>query len=351
MSSIRSSIDTVIAGLGRAGWDIHWKQLLKNHPDFRVVGVIEPAAARREEAEAEIGCRTYPSFDTFLADPVGALVVLATPSGGHGPEALTCLDRGLHVAVEKPMCQGMGEADEMIALARARNRVLTCFHPYRFDPTFKAIRAVVRSGRLGRLVEIKCHRTGFFRRNDWVMRKARGGGLHNVWGAHAVDQCLQLAAGPVRDIFSDLQCTVTPGDADDHVKILMRCESGVVIDVEISNCIVMLQPDWILSGTYGGLIADSEGIRVQSFDPRRTPPISLQDGPAVDRRYDNDDVVPWQKETIQPASGRGWVEFYYNLAAAIREGSPLVITPESARDTVAVLETCRQQNPAIWNGI
>lgn len=348
MASTPPPITTVIAGLGRAGWDIHWRQLLKEHSAYRVVGVIEPLAARRVEAEAEIGCRTFASFDDFLADPVGELIVLATPSGGHGPEALACLERGLHVAVDKPMCQSVAEADAMIALARAQQRVLTCFHPYRFDPTFRALCDVVRSGRLGRLVEIKCHRTGFFRRNDWVMRKARGGGLHNVWGSHTVDQCLQLAASPVRDIFSDLQCTVTPGDADDHCKILLRCENSVLIDAEVSYCITTPQPEWILAGTYGGLVSSADGLQVKWFDPHAAPPLAMQEGPAAGRRYDNDDVLPWQEETITPVPGRGSGEFYDNLALAIREGAPLAITPESVRDTIAVLETCRQQNPVIW---
>ena len=173
--SCNPPVATVIAGLGRAGWDIHWRQLLKGHPAYRVVAAIEPLADRRSEAEAEIGCRTYASFDEFLQEPVGELMILATPSGGHGPEALACLERGLHVMVDKPMCQGTAEADAMIALARGRRLVLTCYHPYRFSTNFLVIRDVLRSGRLGRLVEIKCNRSSFARRNDWVMRKAKGG--------------------------------------------------------------------------------------------------------------------------------------------------------------------------------
>ncbi len=350
--SIKPPVETVIAGLGRAGWDIHWRQLLKGHPAYRVVAVIEPVEARRVEAGVEIGCRTYASFDAFLHEPVGELIVLATPSGGHGPETLACLARDLHVVVDKPMCQGIAEADAMIALARERRRVLTCYHPYRFDAAFKVIRDVVRSGRLGRLVEIKCNRSSFARRNDWVMRKAKGGGQHNVWGSHTVDQCLQLAASPVREVFSDLQCAVTPGDADDHCKILIRCASGVVIDAEVSNCMVFPpQPEWMVAGTCGGLASDPDGIRVKWFDPKAAPLIALQEGPAVGRRYGNDDALPWQEELIPVSRESGWVEFYDNLALVIRDGVPLAITPESVRETIEVLETSRLQNPQIWAGI
>jgi len=352
MDNTPTPIEIVIAGLGRAGWDIHWRQLLKGHGAYRVVGVIEPVAERRAEAAAEIGCDTYASFVEFLRKPTGELIVLATPSGGHGEEALACLELDLHVAVDKPMCQGTSEADAMIQLARDRNRVLTCYHPYRFNADFAVIKNVLRSGRLGRIVEIKCNRSSFGRRNDWVMRKARGGGQHNVWGSHTVDQCLQMLASPVKDIFSDLQCTVTPGDADDHSKIIIRCESGAVIDVEISNCMAFPpQPEWMVAGTNGGLISETGGIRVKWFDPEAAPPITLQEGPAASRRYDNDDQLPWQEELIPLPQTRGFVEFYDNLADAIRRGAPLAITPESVRETIAVLEECRRQNRNIWNGI
>jgi len=352
MSKTTAPIETTIAGLGRAGWDIHWRQLLKGHPAYRVVAIIEPVAERRVEAEAEIGCRTYVSFRDFLQEPMGQLIVIATPSGGHGEEATACLDVGLHVAVDKPMCQATAEADAMIALARKRNRVLTCYHPYRYATDFLVIKDVLGSGRLGRVVEIKCNRSTFSRRNDWVMRKAKGGGQHNVWGSHTVDQCLQLLASPVKDVFSDLQCTVTPGDADDHCKIIIRCESGAVIDAEVSNCMAFPpQPEWMVAGTCGGLVSEPGGIRVKWFDPKDAPRIAVQDGPAAGRRYDNDDKLAWQEELIPLPQTRGFVEFYDNLADAIRNGAPLAITPESVRETIAVLETCRKQNPKIWAGI
>lgn len=348
----KTPITTVIAGLGRAGWNIHWRQLLKGHPSFRVVGVIEPLAERRQEAREEIGCRAFASLAEFLSDPVGELVILATPSGEHGPEAVACLQAGLHVIVDKPMCQGIKEADAMIAVVRQKGLILSCYHPYRFSRDSLVFRDVINSGRLGRLVEIKCNRSKFLRRNDWVMRKAKGAGHHNVWGAHTIDQCLQLAGSPVREIFSDLQCTITPGDADDHCKIVLRCESGVLIDAELSDCMAFPpQPEWMIAGTRGGMVSDPEGVRVRWFDPKETPPLAMQDGSASGRLYGNDDLLPWQEEIIPFPETRGVVEFYDNIADAIRNGAPLMVTPESVRETIAVLETCRHQNPHVWEGV
>ena len=53
------------------------------------------------------------------------------------------------------------------------------------------------------------------------------------------------------------------------------------------------------------------------------PPIALQDGPAANRRYANDDRLPWQEELVPIPKTRGFAEFYDNVAAAIRDGAPL----------------------------
>jgi predicted dehydrogenase len=344
-------IKTVIAGLGRAGWDIHWRSLLRHNPAYRVVGVIESLPERRREAEAEMGCAAFAGWEEFLERPIGDLVIIATPSGGHGPEALACLRQGLHVVVDKPMCQGVAEADAMIALARAKRLVLSVYHPYRLAPCFLKMQAIVRSGRLGRIVEIKCNRSAFYRRNDWVMKKARGGGLHNVWGSHTVDQCLQLINSPAQDVFSDLQCTVTPGDADDHCKIVLRCENGTLIDAEISNCFAFPpQPEWTVAGTCGGIVTSDKGLHLKYFDPSEAPPIGMVEGPAIGRKYLNDDALPWKEEFLPNPDGPGTAAFYPSVCDAIRHGAPLIITPESVRETIRVLEICRQQNPRIWAG-
>lgn len=72
-----------VIGLGRAGWGIHVHQL-RGRADARIVAVVDPVEARRDEAAAEFNCRAYPSLGKLLkqADDVD-VVIVATPSANH----------------------------------------------------------------------------------------------------------------------------------------------------------------------------------------------------------------------------------------------------------------------------
>ena len=48
-----------IAGLGRSGWDIHAKTLGPMTGKYQVVAVADLIPARREEAKARFGCKTF----------------------------------------------------------------------------------------------------------------------------------------------------------------------------------------------------------------------------------------------------------------------------------------------------
>ncbi len=60
------------------------------------------------------------------------LVSVCSPAVTHGPIVRAFLDAGVHVLVEKPIATDLDEADDLIALAGAKNRILTVGHQERF---------------------------------------------------------------------------------------------------------------------------------------------------------------------------------------------------------------------------
>lgn len=345
MRAVADTVRVGILGLGRSGWTIH-ANTLAGHPGFDVVAVADPVADRRAEAEARFGCPACAEPSDVLDHDVD-LVVVATPSDTHAPLALQALAAGRHVVVEKPMARDVAEVDAMVDAARAAGRVLTCYQQRRMDHDFEAVRDVVAAGRLGELVLVRRAIHHFARRADWqTLRRLNGGALSNTV-PHLLDQVLQFVGPDVAfELLADLRHTVGGGDAEDHVKLVLRpLGGGPLLEVEASSAMALPQPEWLVIGTAGAISASTAELTVRWTDASTWGPLTIDDGPAAGRRYGTGEVLEWTEErVIIPAGGRpAAARFYDNLAAVLRGEADLAVTPDSVRRQIDLLTRAREQ--------
>ncbi len=87
--------------------------------------------------------------DLFRSD-VDA-VVIATPVRTHYQLARAALLHNKHVLVEKPLTASIAQAEELIALAQERERVLMVGHTFEYNPAVNELRKLVQSGDLGKI--------------------------------------------------------------------------------------------------------------------------------------------------------------------------------------------------------
>ena len=333
-----------VVGLGRAGWGIHVHQL-RGRADSRIVAVVDPVEERRNEAVAEFQCAAYASLGKMLKQS-GAdidVVVIATPSAGHGRDTRRALQAVKHVVVEKPMATSLLDADAMIRAADEAGRKLFVHQNYRFYPEFLHLKEVVDSRLIGRLFHVRNYIVAFARRNDWQTLAKNGGGQLNNTAVHFLDQILQLLPGAVTNVCGDLQQIASAGDVEDHVKAFIKTDAGATADLEISFAqnVAMPLPKWILCGTHGTLTNDGQTSVVRWFDPKDAPPLEVIDGPARDRKYGNDEKLPWQEKTIEVAQ-RPHGAFYDHVNAVLARREAMRVTPVSVRETMRVLEMIRK---------
>lgn len=334
-------INVGIAGLGRSGWGIHARLLEPLSDKYRIVAACDLIKERREEIAERFDCLTYEDFDEFVQDKSVELVVVALPSYLHPSATIKALQAGKHVVCEKPMAVKVRDADAMIEAAQKAGKVLTIFQNRRYAPDFVQVRKVIESGVLGRIVMIKIYYNGFGRRWDWqTMRACHGGSLNNT-GPHPLDQALQLFGDTEPEVFCHLERTLTLGDADDHVKIILRGPGAPMIDLEISSACAYPQETWNVYGTHGGLSGNAQRLRWRYFDPAELPARQVDMRPTPDRSY-NSETLPWKEETWEASQSTepGQVGFYLDLYETLRHGAPLKITPASVRRQVALLEYC-----------
>jgi predicted dehydrogenase len=89
------------------------------------------------------------SFSDALADDTVDAVAIATPVPTHYALARQALEAGKHVFVEKPPAMRGEEMEELVALARANDRVLMPGHLLLYHPGLRKVKELVDAGALG----------------------------------------------------------------------------------------------------------------------------------------------------------------------------------------------------------
>jgi predicted dehydrogenase len=313
---------------------------------FTVAAVADPIAERCEDAAEKFSCKTYPTCEELLADRDVELVVVATTSQLHYEQTLQALKAGKDVVVEKPMAESVERVDSMIEAAKKAGRMLTVFQQQRFMPSFMKVREVIDSGKLGRIAEIRIAAHDFGRRWDWQTLRAFNGGTLANTGPHFMDQALQFIGSAEPEIFCDLQRTLTSGDGEDHVKVVLKAQGAPVIDLEITSASAYSQDFWLVMGTSGGLKGSPSQLSWKYVDFSKMPPRPVDPSPPSGRGYYSEEL-DWTEESWElpedALDARAY--FYQELYKTMREGAPLAITPESVRRQIAIFEKCRALCP------
>lgn len=335
-----------ILGLGRSGWGIHGAGLGDLPDQYRVAAVADPMPERQQEAKDKFGCEVYDTPEDLIANAAVELVTVATPSHTHVPLAKQALAAGKHVVVEKPMGGSVAEIDELIAAAEQADRVVTAFQNQRLDPSFLAAKEVFASGRIGEVVLIRRTVHRFQRRTDWqTLRSHVGGELPNT-ALHFLDQLLTLVPeGMPVELLADLRQLNSAGDAEDHVKLTMRPESGPVIDLESTMLAASPQDSWYVMGSSGSITGTPSELTVKWTDLSTLPPVEASAETPEGRKYGNGETYEWQTETIQvPPPNQRTQTYYRKLYATLREGAELFVTPASVRRVSEIVDRARAQS-------
>lgn len=340
--SPRQVLRAAVVGLGRIGFGFH-APAIAGHPGFELVGVADPLAERRAEAEAKWRVPSFASLEPMLDAVRPGVVVIASPTAFHADQAVAAYARGAHVLCDKPVARTVAEFDRVMAAAQAAGRRFLAYQPSRLKPEVRALKALLGRGLLGPVHLIRRARCNYDRRHDWQALRANDGGMLNNYGSHCLDEFLYLTdAGPIRSVFCATQCVATAGDAEDVVKAVLATERGCLLDLEISQARALPGPAWEVAGTYGGAQWDeaARGWRVRYFRPEDAPPRTLQAGLAAAGRLYQDEQLPWREETF---SAEPFPESdYYDLAwRHFVRGEPPPVTPEESRLLLSLIERCR----------
>jgi predicted dehydrogenase len=338
-----------VAGQGRSGFAIH-VDTMKDLPElFEVVAVADPIEERRGDVKKYFpGCRGYRTAEELIEDKEVELLVVATPNYLHTSHVQAGLRAGKGVLGEKPFALTLKDFDQTVAVAKKHGAFLAPFQQRRYEPTLGKIQELIAAGTIGEVVWARVSLRTFMRRWDWQTLKAFGGGqLHNN-APHIIDMALQLfGPGEPREICCDLQRTLATGDAEDHVKIMLKGPGHPTVEIELMQTDPFAEGElWRVQGTAGGVRGSAKSVEWKYVDWSEHPTRPVDPHPTAGRKY-NSEPLKWKEGTWEvPKEYEGNnVAFYKGLYGSFREGKPLRVTLPEIRRQVGVIEYCRKACP------
>mgnify|MGYP006116925671 CR=1 FL=1 len=133
---MKNKIKTGVVGVGHLGQHHakHYKKINSAH----LVGVYDTSLKQSKKIAKQFNTKAYESLDEMLDRADGVSIV--TPTKYHATIAETCIRRGKHVFIEKPISKTIEEADKIIALAKTNKVILQVGHIERFNPALTPLK-------------------------------------------------------------------------------------------------------------------------------------------------------------------------------------------------------------------
>jgi predicted dehydrogenase len=185
----QSPIKVAVVGVGAFGKNHArvYHELQQQGMGVELVAVADSDQAQAQAVAREFGCKAFASFEELRGRVEAASV--AVPTVHHLQVAAGLMAAGTDVLIEKPLATTLDEADELIRLANANQRIAQAGHLERFNPAVRATLPLIT-----RPMFFEVHRLSLFTPRSLDVDVVLDLMIHDI------DVVLSLVNSPVQEI-------------------------------------------------------------------------------------------------------------------------------------------------------
>ena len=320
--------------------------------------VVDPApAAQATATKADVPL--YRSLDELIAKDRPDGVIVATPNQLHVEHAMTCIDAGLPMLLEKPIAPTVAEAERLVAHAEAAGARILIGHHRAHSPIMAKAREVIDRGALGRLVAVMGSAVFFkpdhyFAEGPWRREPGAGPILLNM--IHEVHN-LRMLCGEIVAVQAFASHATRGFPVEDTVTINLRFANGALGSFLLSDTAACARsweqtsrenkayatyPDedcYIVMGTFGSLSVPTMRLRTYAsaeerswWKPFRSSVVEMvRDDPLVHQLEHFGAVVRGEARPLVPArDGLANLRVTEAIAEAAKSGEAIDLPIDGA---------------------
>lgn len=255
-----------VAVVGAGIYGIHHLDAYTQNKRTELVAVCDLSESIRKNVEERYGVKTYSDVVEMLDHEELDAVSIATPDAFHVQPAIECLNRGLHILVEKPLATSYEDGVKMVELAKEKGLLLGVDFHKRWDPVAINVREHLRKSEgfpirgYMSMDDVIAVPTEWF---NWAHRSTPTDFL----GSHCVDMMRYYMGCEVTQVFATGMKKLLPSkgvDTYDSVQALITFENG---------CTWTLENSWVLPNGFAKandgktfILTSDDFIRIDSQD-------------------------------------------------------------------------------------
>jgi predicted dehydrogenase len=337
-------MNVLIVGYGYMG-QIR-RRVVESMPELRLAGVSDPSVQETDLA----GIARFDDYREAIEAVRPALVFVCTPNGLTPDVCVHALERGCHVFAEKPPGRTVADVLRIRAAERARPDLKLMFgFNHRHHPAIQEARAIVRAGRMGRVLWLrgvygKSGGRGRSFEQSWRNDPGlSGGGILLDQGIHMLD-LFRYFCGEFDEVLGMTATGYWRIPVEDNAFVLLRNRQGQMAQLHSSATLWRhtFRLDVGLEGGY--LVAEGLLSKTGSYGRERL---------VIGRRPPDDDdrtaIGSAREELVYFDSDRSWDVQVRDLVTCIMDDRP--VSDSSSLDALRVMEIIEAVYAPIGRGI
>lgn len=314
---------------------------------YTLAGVCDPSPAAAAEA-AQLGYAIYTTLEELLDREKPDAAVVAVPNQLHESTSLACIERGIHVLVEKPIADSLASALAIVDAAAARKVGVLVGHHRRHNPLMRKAQEIVQGGGVGQVVALNgmwlSHKPRpYF---DVAWRREPGGGPILINAIHDID-CMRMLCGDVATVQAMSASAARNFPVEDTAAAVLRFKNGALGTLIVSDS---ASAPWSWEWT-------SRENPLRPFEPESCFLVAGTRGslavPSLQHRWHEPGREDWNVELVQKRVHVALEDAYYaqalNLAQVARGSAAPVLDAmggtRTLATTLAITESARTGAP------
>jgi UDP-N-acetylglucosamine 3-dehydrogenase len=217
------SLKIGVIGIGSMG---------KNHtrvcaelPNIELVGLADLDKITLQKISQRFDVSAFTNYKELI-QKVDAIII-ATPTSTHYKIAMDCLNQGKNILLEKPICEDVKKAEELVKKAKKERLVLSIGHIERHNPAVQFAKENLKLNKLGELITLTSKRVSVFTGRISDVGVIYDSGIHDI-------DVMRYLAGEVTSVYARAGNFNKKITHEDYANIVLNFKNGVCGVIEVN---------------------------------------------------------------------------------------------------------------------